>query len=155
MCRCLLSPIVILYWQKCHQNCWENETDSLKQKMLRALSSYSNTPVTLDLIEVWRNNGRQHFPSLTVNSRSIRGLVSVRDRTRYELTSNAYGDWWFKYWIDSWRQADRGELVCADTETDVYFSSRFPAKLPNGLKGEEDESQTCRSAGMSPGFVVL
>lgn len=45
--------------------------------------------------------------------------------------------------------------LCADTKADVYFRSRFPAKLPNGRGGEADESQTCRSAGMSPGLVVL
>lgn len=43
--------------------------------------------------------------------------------------------------------------MCADTQTDVYFSSRFPAKLPNGLGDEADESQTCRSAGTSAGVL--
>lgn len=43
----------------------------------------------------------------------------------------------------------------ADTRTDVYFSSRFPAKLPNGLGDVEDESQTYKSAETSPGLAPL
>lgn len=77
-----LIPTRIRHWQKCHQNCWRMKKTCWSAHCSEAFTHLFKQSSLIGYIDTWRKNGRQRFPSLTVNSRSVHRPVSVRDRAR-------------------------------------------------------------------------